>query len=437
MTRIAAAPRLSLLMPVWLGLATAAFLVGGVALWSVNTTIVGAVVASGQVRTQDRAHEVSHTAGGLVVAVLVRDGDRVEAGDPLLELDPGSVDTELTLTADLLADLLARRERLSAEIAGRDWIEVSALTATLMDDIPGLAARLDDQLAILERQVAALRRESDQDGQRILQVREQMRGIEAQIAATEAEMALVGEEMARIQTLIDRGLSTQAQINVVEREIYRFTGELGRMRAQLAELSEKAVETGLEQGGLADRQRRLAQDELDQINPTISDLLARRSKAQRDKGLLTVRAPVAGFVHDLQVKGSGFVLRAGAPAATVIPDSTDLQAILRINTQDIDQVHIGQTAGLRFLAYNSRAMPQLEGVVTAVSADAKLDPLTRASFFEIFVTVDQTALEAQDRKEIVNGMEVLAFVRTAPETPFQYVIGPIADYFRRAFRDRS
>ncbi|WP_291239704.1 biotin/lipoyl-binding protein, partial [Gemmobacter sp.] len=99
---------------IWLGMGTLAVLLGGFGVWSVTTNIAGAVVASGQIEVESHRQVVQHPDGGVVADIQVKEGQAVQAGDLLIQLDGADRRSELAIVEGQLFELMARRARLTA-----------------------------------------------------------------------------------------------------------------------------------------------------------------------------------------------------------------------------------------------------------------------------------------------------------------------------------
>ena len=114
-------------------------------------------------------------------------------------------------------------------------------------------------------------------------------------------------------------------------------------------------------------------------------------------------------------------------------DTLDVEA--RIPPAAIDQVHVGQTAVLRFTAFNQRTTPEIDGTVTVVSADLVQDPKANERYYTARIAIPQT--RAKDLGlTLVPGMPVEAFIRTDDRTVVSYLMKPLNDQIMKAFRER-
>ena len=425
--------RTSTTMPLRLGLATLGLVVGILGLWASQTEIAGAVIAPGRLMPVQSAPLVSHPEGGVVSEIKVRPGQQVAAGDLLVALDVSAIAIELDSVTRQLTELVARQARLEAERAGLDQMPAPAAS---FKALPDLDVQLRLQGQILSDTRTRLAREVAQADQRTLQVERQIAGLDAQIMAIGAELSIISAELNRLDGLSERGLIEARVVAAEQREYHRKSGELGRLIANRAELKEKLGESRMAAVTTEDRARERAQVELDRVAPQLLRLIGQHSDLILSQKLLEVRAPISGRVYDLQVQGEGFVVREGGPLMTLIPDDNALQAVVQVQVNDIDQVHPQQDTVLRFTAYNARALPLLYGKIDVVAADVTVDRMTRKTYFEVSVEIPQDELENIFDQPIVNGMEVIAFIQTVPQTPLEYVARPVVDYIALAFRDR-
>ena len=121
----------------------------------------------------------------------------------------------------------------------------------------------------------------------------------------------------------------------------------------------------------------------------------------------------------------------------VVPKADDLSVEAKVNPQDIDKLQIGQKTLLRLSAFNQRTTPELNGVVTRVSADVTTDQRTGQSYYTIRVSMppDEVARLGENVK-IIPGMPVEAFVQTGDRTMLSYLMKPFSDQVMRSFREK-
>ena len=141
------------------------------------------------------------------------------------------------------------------------------------------------------------------------------------------------------------------------------------------------------------------------------------------------------MIFDSQVLGPRSVVQAASPIMYVVPSSAPNLAIVRIEANDIEQVHVGQAVGLRFTTFNQRSTPMIDGRVSAISADAFRDERTQAFYYFVDIQLLDGELGRLGGAQLIAGMPVEAFIRTDQRSPASYLIKPIEDFFTKAFRD--
>lgn len=421
--------------PLILGFLGLLALVGGFGTWGVLATLSGAVIASGQVEVDQNRQTIQHLDGGTVAEVLVREGDRVDRGAPLIRLDPAILTSELAVVEGQLFELIARRGRLEAERDGAGAIAFEAELLEAAANRPEVAAQMEGQVRLFATRRDALAQETDQLGKRRGQIETQIEGIRAQRAALDEQLRLIGLELADQQSLLDRGLAQAPRVLALQREAARLDGLRGELIAAEGEAEGRITEIGIEILRLDTRLREEAQIALRDSEAREIELAERRRSLRDRITRLDVRAPVAGTVYGLQVFGPGAVLRPADPVLSIVPDGRPLIVTARVPVVAIDEVTPGQATTVKFPAFDQRTMPDVMGTVTRLSADAFVDQATQQAFYRAEITLSQEELGKLGQVTLVPGMPVEAFIRTRDRSPFAYLVQPLMIYFDRAFRE--
>ena len=171
--------RWSARVPVLLGLLGLLILVGGFGYWATQTQIAGAIIAPGRIEVDQNRQIVQHPEGGVVAEIGVEEGDSVEAGDLLLQLDVTQLRTQLAIVESQLYELMARRGRLEAERDDQDTIlfDDEVLTVSAEREEVAELIRGQENLFVARRETSA--RTLEQLAERSAQTRNQIIGIEA------------------------------------------------------------------------------------------------------------------------------------------------------------------------------------------------------------------------------------------------------------------
>lgn len=418
----------------WLGTVTLLLLVAGLGLWSVSTTISGAIVASGRIEVEQNRQIVQHPDGGVVAEIMVSEGTSVAAGDVLLRLDGTQLGSELAIVEGQLTEVQARRARLEAE---RDGLAQMTLPPSLVAKAalsPEVADQIEGQRRLFTARAETLAGTIEQLQKRMAQTQSQIEGIDAQSAALNDQLDLIGRELADQQSLLDKGLAQAARVLGLQREAARLAGEVGELTAARAQAEGRITEIELEILGLSSQRREEANAQLRDIGTAELELIQRQQALAERIARLEIRAPTSGTVLGLQITTLRSVLRPADPVAYIIPQDRPLVIAAQIAPIHIDEVFVGQKVKLVFPAFSARSTPDVEGEVAIVSADALTDTTTNRSYYraEISLSADEVQRLGQT---LLPGMPVDAFIQTRERTPLAYLVQPFTDYFSRAFRE--
>ena len=163
--------------------------------------------------------------------------------------------------------------------------------------------------------------------------------------------------------------------------------------------------------------------------------MERKVAAEDQLRRIDLIAPQDGVVHQLAAHTVGGVLAAGEAAMLVVPEFERLAVEAKLAPQDIDQVHLGQRAILRFSAFNQRTTPEILGEVSMISADLTSDQRSGASFYTVRIALAPDEVVRLGAVRLMPGMPVESFVQTAPRSLMSYLTKPLADQVVRAFRE--
>ena len=475
--------------PMAKGFLSVAVLLGGLLGWGAFTTISGAVIATGQVDVETRDQVIEHIDGGTVGAVLVRDGDRVAAGDVLVRLDEAALRSEEALLRAEWVALAARRSRLEAEFRGADTIAWDAALAALARDDGTARAALDGERRLFEARHSSWAGQVAQLRERIGQTGKQIAGLGSQADAVARQRGFLGQELDSERYLFERGLSELGRLLELERGAARLDGEAGDIAARIAGARGRVAEIELQILQLGAARVEEAETQAREVEAKENRVRERLAEVERRLAGAAVRAPVGGEVHGMKVFAPGEVVRPGEPILHIVPAGAGLVVRAQLEPIDVDQVHAGQDAVLRFSAFSARTTPEFEGRVLRVSADTVHDERSGMDWYEVELEMGRAIeedpdsgiaawpgkavrtaegwlpedarrwlrenapdrfLEWLDRRPaprpaaarphardlaLAPGMPVEVYIRTQERTPLSYLVKPLTDYFSRSMRE--
>ena len=421
--------------PILIGLAALLALIGGLGLWSVTARIAGAVIVPGTVEVRNNRQVVQHPEGGVVGAILARDGALVQAGEIVLRLDDRLLRSELAIVDAQYVEVLARTARLKAErdeahhiTFPKNLLDQAAKQVTVRDQIAGQERLFQARHTSRDQQIRQLREQARQ-------IINQIRGTHAQLNALTAQQTLIAAEIVSQRSLLERGLAQASRLSALQREDARLRGEIGQLDATIARHRGEIAGLKLQELSLAITHREDAITRLRDLQSHKTELAERRLALLDRLSRMDVRSPVSGRVLDSQVFALRAVVQPAAPILYVVPEGQPLVINARIAPIHIDQIKIGQKAVLHLSALDQSRTPKITGHISALSADALVDPTTAERYFAAQITPLPQDLIQLGTRTLVPGMPVIAFLKTDERTPLAYLTKPLTDYFTKAFRE--
>jgi HlyD family secretion protein len=423
-----------------LGIATTLILVGGVGGWAATTHLTGAVIAGGTLVVESNVKKVQHNTGGYVGEILVREGSEVREGQVMIRLDDTLTRATLGIVQAHLDQFLAKEGRLIAE---RDGGEQLAFAETLLARLPD--AKVQRAIAGERKLFESRRTVSDgkrsQLRERIAQTENEIRGLTAQQEAKASEIGFIEEELKGVNALFKLNLVTIVRYMALQRDQARLQGERGQFVADIARARGKIAEIELQIIQLDQDFRTEVLKDLREAEARIAELQERVNAAQDELRHADIRAPQNGIVHQLAVHTVGGVVGKGETLLLVVPRQDALIIEAKVAPTDIDQVAIGAPVRVRVMAGNRRTAPQLEGVVTIVSADLTREPpsaggVQQQTYYIVRIALAENEVKRLGELQLVPGMQVETYIRTTDRTPLDYLLKPLEEQIARTFRER-
>jgi HlyD family secretion protein len=427
--------RASIRRHVIFGCVVVAVLAVGLGGWAATAEIAGALIAQGSLVVDSNVKKVQHPTGGVVGEVRARDGDRVKAGDILVRLDETVTGANLAIITKGLTELYARKARLGAERDGADSVPAPKQLADKTND-PDVQEALGSERKLFELRRKARLGQKDQLQQRIKQLQEQITGLTAQQAAKAKEMEIIGQELQGVRDLWAKNLVQINRLTSLEREEARLQGEHGQLIATAAEAKGKIVETQLQ---ILQVDQEFASDvakELRDADSKIGEYVERKVTAEDQLKRTDLRAPQDGVVFQSTANTVGGVITAGDPVMLIVPETDTLIVEAKVEPKDIHQVQFGQPVVLRFSAFNMRTTPEINGTVVRVGADTSTDQRTGQSYYLVRISMTPEEIAKLGEVKLTPGMPVEAFIQTGNRTMLSYLVKPLHDQLKRAFREK-
>jgi len=398
--------------------------------WSALAPLGSAAPATGMIVVKSERKTVQHLEGGILDALMVREGDRVVAGQVIARLDVTQVRANLDVLSAQLLGTQARISRLQAERADASEVSWPNNFDNITED--RYLELLDEQQALFIKRRGSLAGEESILRRRIEQLRSRVGGL-SDSKKTQAQILISFEkELLNLNELLAQGYVDETRVRDLERRVVELKGRLQQLDSDI-----KSGEIQIGETELQILQTRAVYDA--DVQNQLAELQAQRVQLEeqlrvaKDRLVRSeIRAPSDGVVLTVEVTTEGGVVPASQPFITIVPQDDDLVVEARVNPIDVDRVSVGQSAEIQFSAFDSNSIPKIYGDVLSISPDALIDRGTGLSYYLTMLNISPVELKKLDGYTLVPGMPVNVLIQTGERTLWEYLTKPLAQGMSRA-----
>ena len=397
--------------------------------WATLAPLDGAALAPGLVTVKSYRKTVQHLEGGIVHALYVHEGDLVEAGQVLLELDNSQLRAELEMVRIQLIALLAQESRLQAEQKAHDG---ALPVPKFAPGDPRIRKAMASEEQIFQTRRSSLSGEISILGKTIVQLEAQIEGLEAMVSSKQELTRSYAEEITDLRALLAEGFIDIQRLRDQERSLTRLRSEIAEHRSAIVQARLRISETELQ---ILQLNKAFASEVASQLGDThtrVRDLRERLTAIQSRLERTRIVAPESGMVIGLSVHTVGGVVGAGTPLLDIVPINAELVVEARIAPTDIDRVAIGRHADIRFSAFKSSTTPVIEGLLTHISADRLIDTETGMPYYLGRLELTEKGHATLEGLTLLPGMPAEVLINTGERTLLNYLMQPAGDALARS-----
>lgn len=407
---------------------------GGFMAWAVFAPLDQGVTASGQVVVTGNRKVVQHPTGGIIAEILVKEGDTVQAGQPVVRMDTTMARAQLETSRAQWIIARAVEARLSAERETGDTLGFPADLTAIAGE-PQVRQAIALQTRLFETRRTSLRTELSAIDESIGGLQAQIRGTEASRAAREEQLRLLREELRNQRDLATDGYLPRNRVSEQERLQAQLTGQIAEDGAVIARARSGIGELRMRAVGRQNEYRQQAETQLTEVQKEVGALSSRIQALQFDLRNTEVRSPASGTVVSLNVFTPGGVIQAGAPMMDILPQGEPLRVEASLPPQFVDKVSPGLDVEVLFPAFNQRTTPNIKAKVKSVSADALTDQRSGMTYYRTIVEVTPEGTRQLRDHQIKAGMQAEVFIRTGERSAMNYLFKPLQDRIRAAMTE--
>ncbi|MCT8179017.1 HlyD family type I secretion periplasmic adaptor subunit [Variovorax sp. CY25R-8] len=403
--------------------------------WSIVGQVDIVAVAPGKIVVSERTKLIQPLEVSVVKRVLVKDGDHVEAGQALVELDPTSANadktsideqlksaqSEVLRTRALLQALNAsspRTPELGTNLPAWSEVDVAAAKLQLSDEWSDITAKLAKAAAELQRRQAE-----------IATVREM-------VAKLETTLPIAKQREADFHQLANQGFMSSHANQDRTRERIELERDLATQRARLAEANATLRESENTRASYIAETRnalrtREAAAELKRQQGT-----QELAKAGQRERLTTLKAPVAGTVQQLVTHTEGGVVTEAQPLMVIVPHDAQVTAEVTLENKDIGFVSPTQEARIKLETFPYTRYGTVDATVKTVTADAVNDE-KRGAIFPVTLNLNATSIDVDGKPiKLSPGMNLTAEIKTGKRRVIEFLLSPVEKATSESLRER-
>jgi hemolysin D len=397
--------------------------------WACIGQIDIVAVAPGRIIVSDRTKVIQPLEASVVKAVLVKDGDKVQAGQVLVELDPTMATADMASVQEQLKAAISEEQRTQALLQLLSKQKPLAQVLQGMNSDPATKAQLQSEWQDISAKLAKL------DSEAYLRQAE-IGTVKASIAKLQATIPMAQSREADFTKLVDQGFISSHATQDKTRERIEMERDLATQKARLAEAMANAAETEQTKSAFRAETQRQLNDRYAEAATKHSQLNADRSKADQREKQTQLRAPVSGVIQQLAIHSVGGVVTSAQPLMVVVPDSPTVTAEVSIANQDIGFVNQGQTAEVKLETFSFTKYGTVNATVDNVTADAVTDE-KKGSYYPATLTLAQKDMLIDGKRVPLSpGMNVTAEIKTGKRRIIEFLLSPVQRAGSESLRER-
>jgi membrane fusion protein, protease secretion system len=397
---------------------------GGFLVWASLAPLDEGVPSHGIVAIDTKKMAVQHLSGGLVKEVLVREGQKVKAGQLLVRLDEAATRANFEAVRQRYLSLRAMESRLKAEQANLVAISSHPDVNEASSD-PKIKELVLNQEQLLRSRRAAQSADLQSIQESILGQEAMIQAYDAMLINRKSQQVLLNEELTNTRSLVSEGYVPRNR----QLELERMTFESNSGVADLLGNSTKAKRavSELKQRSILRQQeiRKEIESQLAEVTREAESDAEKFRAAKADLSRIEIKSPTDGQVVGLAVQSVGAVIGAGQKLMDIVPNDQSLLIEARVQPHLIDKVRVGLPVDVRFSGFAKTPQLVVGGKIVSISGDLIVEPQTNTGFYLARVSVTEAGMKALGDRQMQSGMPVEVIFVTGERSMLTYLISPL------------
>ena len=397
---------------------------GGFLLWAGLAPLDEGVPTQGMVTIETKRKAVQHLSGGIVKQVMVKEGQLVKNGDPLLSIDDAVSLANYESVRQHYLTLRSMEGRLLAEQSGQGKISFHADLLQAEVD-PYIRQTMNNQQQLFQSRRMALQADMDAIKESIQGQEASIQGAEGVLKARGSQLEFIQEELKGVRDLVKEGYAPRNKQLELERmaaesmgSIADLQGNILRGRRAIAEMKLRAIQRSQEY-------RKEVDTQLSDVRREVQADAEKFKASSQELGRTVIRAPSEGQVVGLVVQTVGAVVGPGQKLMDIVPRNETLVLEARVPPHLIDKVHTGLEIDVRFSAFAHSPSLVVQGKLESISSDLIIEPQSNVAYYLARVIITPEGMKELGNRQMQAGMPAEVVIKTGERTVLTYLLHPL------------
>ena len=404
-----------------------------VGLWANLAPISSASIAQGYLRADGFSKKIQHLNGGIVENIFVKEGQLVQQGEILIQLETDNIRLALSGKLNQLLHTLLQQVHLHGIINHQNKIEFS-------NQIIQLAEKLK-QTNKLPFRIEQFKKyqEIEQELKKIYvnqleKVSTAIHGKSLELESLLYQQRSLSEEHENYQKLAGDDYLAKQKLLPIERDLSAIQANISRNRTNISQYKLEKDQIVLTEKNRISKEFHYQQQQLMLIEAELPNLLSNINQLKLSNERSAITSPISGFVSNLNIHSVQGTIAPQALLMEIVPNNDSYVIEVMLSPDDIDGVVIGAKTQVRLTAFNQRKMNMIPANVQQISPDRLIDEKGNP-YYRVELSFDQNLLHKREKVTLYSGMGAEAYIETGKQTLFDYLFHAFLQQKNKAFRD--
>ena len=411
-----------------IGLFVIFFMFGVLGVWAAYAPLATSSVAVGKIVPSSATVPIQHLTSGVIEKIYVKDGDIVKKDDTILKLRDIDLKEKLKSLTSQYQQFIATKNRLDAQVNNLENVEFSDM---IEDSIK------ESQLKIFNETKNALKTKAELTKNQISQYQQEIKSSKSILQSKNSRLSSVLKELQEQKSLFKERLVGKQKLVQLQKESDGLRGDINSIKANILKQKDQIEQAKNNLKLFRKNLRQQNLEKLSEIKSKITNVNSQMVSIKDRLNRIAIKSPISGVVMGIDKHTAGEVVKPGGTICEIIPKGSKLIIEAKVSTKDIDKVKVGLKADLQFPSLDMRKLPYIKGKVIYVSADSRIDPRSKMSFYEAKIVITKEGLKIlkEHNLPLIVGMPAVAMIRIGERTMLDYLIKPMREMVQRSFNE--